>query len=124
MPVDAGHYNWVHGWCQGDDVGDWSHDVEFAPASVWCWANLSSLSIYNNAAANAGIVQYRTRDPNTGVDTVHNLPGVSSPVLVGLTPAIGITNNVDSVTFYFDLESASGAEVYAIAVFNILFWGS
>jgi hypothetical protein len=120
MYVDACHFIGVHGWCEGNDTADWSHDVELAPSSVLCTANLSSLEIYNAGAANAGIVQYRTRDPNTGIDTVHDLPGVSSPVLVGLTPAI-YDDNVDSITFYVDLESASG-DVYTMALFNILFW--
>lgn len=113
-------YQYVHGWATNSSA-DWSHDVEIAPSAVLCTGGLSSYGNSQYSGADTGIVQYTTRDPNSGVDSVHDLGGQSSPVLQGLAPAF-FDYNVDSVTFWFHVEDADEG-VVAMALFQLLTWG-
>jgi hypothetical protein len=120
MAIESCWFQGVHGWAT-NSTGDWSHDVEFAPSTVLCTAGLASYANSEYSAANAGITLYATKNPETGVAAVNFLPGVASPELVGLTPAI-FDHNVTGVVFYFDVEDADEG-VIAMALFQIFFWG-
>jgi hypothetical protein len=122
MGVDSCWFQNVHGWAT-NETADWSHDVEFAPSVALCTSGLSSYSNASNSSANTGIIGYTTQDPHTGAETPHLFPGISSPELVGLVPAIA-DFNVVQVSFYFDVEDASGGYggVIAMALFQIFFW--
>jgi len=122
MSIDNYWFQGVHGWAT-NETADWSHDVEFASSTVVCTSGLSSYSNASNSSANTGIIAYTTQDPHTGAVIPHLFPGISSPELVGLVPAIA-ESNVIAVYFYFDAEDASGGYggVIAMALFQIFFW--
>lgn len=122
MGIDSCWFQNVHGWAT-NETADWSHDLEFAPSTVLCTSSLASYSNASNSAANAGIIAYTTKDPDTGAETPHLFPGIASPILVGLVPVIA-DSNVVGVSFYLDVEDASGgySGVITMAVFQILFW--
>jgi hypothetical protein len=121
MPIDSCLFHYELGYAAGAD-GTWTRDFEFAPSSVLCTAHLSCY--YNNpdSAADAGITQYRTRDPRTGIDRLHSIGTSPEP---GQTPAF-YDDNVYSVTFYLYVydENAGDVPMFAMALFNIFFWGS
>jgi hypothetical protein len=120
MAVESCWFQNVHGWAT-NETASWSHDVEFSPSSVLCTAIIASYSNSELSAASAGIIGYSTLDSHTGAVGIHLLPGISSPELVGITPAI-FDNNVNSVSFYLNLDDADEG-VIVMVVFQILFWG-
>ena len=103
---------WIERYAN-NEVLHWSHDIEFAPSPfVQCQASLSTFEASANSAY-AYISGFRTRDPNTGVDTTHH-PVPWTPLLYA--------ENCDSVTFRFDVVDASDFGSTAIASFTVLIW--
>lgn len=118
MAIEGVHYQYVRGWAT-DTNADWSLDYEIPPSSIYCTSQLAGFS-GNFASADTGFLQYRVRDPRTGVDTIVT-PSHVEAGLMGLAPAFA-TDNCDFITFWFHLECADGDGVIAMALFNVFFW--
>jgi hypothetical protein len=103
----VGNWSWWTRSYAFDDTIDWTHDVEMAPSSVLCQTYLSEVGA---SGAVTGVVAWRIRDPETGVDALHH--SISEP------EAILGADNCDSVTFWFRTVGGS----IGAAGFNILFW--
>ena len=84
-----------------------------APSSVWCTGALSSFGT-GDAVITAGISQYRTRNPSTGVDRVVLLSSLGVPAFYA--------DNCDLVTLIAWINDMSGASS-AQPFFNIYYFG-
>jgi hypothetical protein len=116
MPI-VGSWSWWHEDALSGVVHEWTHDVEFAPASIQCLTSLSQFGFDSSGEVYSGVVRYRTRDPTTGVDTTHTD--------YSTWPSALYAENCDSVTLWFRLEGGSGEvndNVWGRANFNIFFW--
>ncbi len=122
MGIDGAWCVSHHVWSYGPPT-QWSHDVEIPPLNTMAVSSLASLAPDpdGGGSAAAGIIQYRTRDPNSGADTVINIPGQLSPVLEGLTPMI-YEPSCDSVTFLCDCEDGGDSGTIAMVNFMLFFW--
>jgi len=80
-----------------------THDIEFAPSSIGAtgFGNYLMVSGSPNYYY-IGVSEYRTRDPETGVDTVHTF-GTS----YGTVAPAFFDNNVDSVTYAIGLGNSN-----------------
>ncbi len=79
--------------------GSWSQDVVFGPSTVFAFTTMQTFSQVDAdgyaVEASSGVMQYRTKDPNTGVETDHN---VGANQNWGVVPGV-FDNDVDSITF-------------------------
>lgn len=77
----------------------------------------------SDGGAIAGFSEFRTRNPQTGVDSVHPLGNPNSPDTVGqgVVPEF-FAQDVDSVTLWYEVWDGNNY-TYAYAWWNLFFWG-
>ncbi len=107
MPMDLMWATFVRPGAWNGGSGSWSQDVEFGPSTVFAFTTMQTFSQVDAdgyaVEVSSGVMQYRTRDPNTGVESLHN---VGANQNWGSVPAI-FDNNVDSVTFNWSATAES-----------------
>lgn len=121
MAIESFWFDCVNGYAE-NSTGYWTHDVEIAPSTVSGMASLASFET-SDGGAFAGFSQYRTRNLQTGIDSVHALGNTNSPDSVGqgVAPEF-FDQNVDSVTLWYEIWDGNNY-TYAYASWNLFFWG-
>ncbi len=100
---------WVWGWGTNGGTGSWSSQSFFSPSTVAADGELNEFFTVDSGYGSAGFLNYTTRDPNTGVDSLVDLSQTQVGLFIMPGPTI-FDNNVDSITFatqYGDLNNTT-----------------
>jgi hypothetical protein len=106
MPVSGCYFDSFHGWSQNQTASG-TDDFEIPPSNILATAMLTGVLMSNDGFVFSGILEYRRRDPNTGVDQVITVGNLGTSFSLAETV---LDSNVDSVTFALGVWDVGGGD--------------
>lgn|ERR1700677_2187415 len=95
MAVNGCYFNSFNGWAYNEGASG-TQDFEIPPGTILATSTLVGVEMAQDGMAYSGILEYRKRDPNTGIDQVITVGNTATAN--GLAPTV-LDSDVDSVTF-------------------------
>ena len=106
MPVNGCYFDSFYGWSQNETASG-TDEFEIPPSNILATAMLTAVGMTNDGWVFSGILEYRKRDPNTGVDQTITVGDLGTSFSLAETVQ---DSNVDSVTFALGVWDQGGGD--------------